>query len=518
MQTFHAAAMDTSLLATTNQHTADNKASETVQAVAQHDEQQPPPPSPPQHYRDDALAVGELAGMSVSPYSQRHSLYISYLFAAFGDRMWEFASLVFLMSLFPTSLLAASLLGLLETGAAIVCSPALGRYIDRTSRLQAALCSVAGQNIAVSAGGVILYFLLTTAETGWLTERGRWIGWALLSVAAMVARVSSSLNKLSIHKSWVPVIATEYASPLSHSDPSPQQPSSVLLSSLNGVMRGIDLSSSIVAPLLVGVLSSLWSELIASAFVGCWSMASLLLECYLVQRVWDKVPQLHYKQQNVDGAAEAGHATKASLMDAAKQYWHHPLFAPSLAYCLLYISVLSFGGIMTSYLASDLVHLSDALLAVGRALAAIVGLLATLATPRLIPRFGLVRSGSLLIVCQCACLAAVVAAFTLPSLSRTLFLVLLFAGLSLSRFGLWGFDLVETQLLQEGVEESAVGAVNGMQESLMNVCFMLSFCLTILFAEPSLFVWPAWISFGSVVLAMLIYLRWAMGQSTPTQS
>ena len=72
-------------------------------------------------------------------YRERHALYVSYFFAAFGDRMWEFASLVFLMSLFPSSLLAASLLGLLETGAAIVCSPALGRYIDRTPRLQAAL-------------------------------------------------------------------------------------------------------------------------------------------------------------------------------------------------------------------------------------------------------------------------------------------------------------------------------------------------------------------------------------------
>ena len=443
------------------------------------------------------------------PYSHRRSLYVSYFFAAFGDRMWEFASLVFLMSLFPSSLLAASLLGLLETAAAIVCSPALGRYIDRTSRLRAVCWSIMGQNVAVSAGGVMLFYLLHGAAAGWLTERGRWIGWAALSMAAMAARVASSLNKLSIHKSWLPVLAASSHEPHCHSrSHEPVQPSSALLSSLNGVMRGIDLSSSIVAPLLVGVLGSLWDEMVASLFVSGWSTLSLLLECYLVRRVWDKVPQLQHKPRS---NAAMGQST-VGWWDAARQYWNHPLFSPSLAYCLLYISVLSFGGIMTSYLASDLVQLSDALLAVGRASAAVVGLMATLSTPHLIPRFGLVRSGSALIVLQCGCLSSVVAAFALPSLGRSLFLVLVFVGLCSSRYGLWGFDLVLTQQLQEGVAETVVGAVNGMQESLMNACFMLSFVLTLLFADPNEFVWPVWISFGSVVLAAIIYLRWALLQ------
>ena len=481
----------------------DNEASEAAQALQRKE-------AAAAARRAAAVDGSSVSSPASSPYSHRHSLYVSYFFAAFGDRMWEFASLVFLMSLFPSSLLAASLLGLLETGAAIVCSPAVGRYIDRSSRLQAVLWSIAGQNVAVSAGGLILLFLLRQTETGWLSERGRWLGWAALSVAAMVARVASSLNKLSIHKSWVPVIASAHHSTSSSPDSLPASEShSAALSSLNGVMRAIDLSSSILAPLLVGVLSSTSGELVASAVVSGWSAVSLTVEAVLVQRVWDRVPQLHYKPRD----EEAAHHSKVGWWDAVQLYWHHALFQPSLAYCLLYISVLSFGGIMTSYLASDLVHLSDALLAVGRALAAVVGLMATMSTPRLIPRLGLIRSGSLLILCQCACLAMVVAAFTLPSLSRSLFLTLVFVGLCSSRYGLWGFDLVETQMMQEGVEEGVVGVVNGAQESLMNVCFLMSFVLTIVFADPSTFLWPVWISFGSVVLAAFIYLRWAMLQS-----
>ena len=442
-------------------------------------------------------------------YSERHSLYVSYFFAAFGDRMWEFASLVFLMSLFPTSLVAASLLGLLETAAAIACSPLVGRLIDRSSRLHAALLSIAGQNVAVCLGGLVLLYLLAAAQGGRLSEQDRWVGWAVLSLCAMAARVASSLNKVSIHKSWVPVLAAPHAHSPDGAVHTAPPSSSALLSSLNGVMRGIDLSSSIVAPLLVGALSSAWNERVASGFIGAWSAASLVLEYHLVQRVWHRVPQLHHKP---DAASGASTATTVGWWDAGRLYWHHPLFAPSLAYCLLYVSVLSFGGIMTAYLASELVRLSDALLAVGRALAAVVGLLATLSTPRLIPRLGLVRTGSLLLVCQCACLGLVVAAFALPGLSRALFLALVFVGLCSSRYGLWGFDLVETQLLQEGVAEAVVGVVNGAQEGLMNVCYMLSFALTLVFADPAVFVWPVWISFGSVALAALIYLRWAAQQ------
>ena len=49
------------------------------------------------------------------------------------------------------------------------------------------------------------------------------------------------------------------------------------------------------------------------------------------------------------------------------EYRHHPVFAASLSYCLLYVSVLNFGGQMTAYL--KIYGLSDALLAGGRAIA-----------------------------------------------------------------------------------------------------------------------------------------------------
>lgn len=77
--------------------------------------------------------------------------------------------------------------------------------------------------------------------------------------------------------------------------------------------------------------------------------------------------------------------------------------------------------------------------------------------------------------------------------------------LCLSRFGLWSFDLCETQLMQLHVSPEHAGVINASQETLVNVCAVVSFLLTIIFADPDLFAIPAWISFASVVIAGVLY-------------
>ena len=63
--------------------------------------------------------------------------------------------------------------------------------------------------------------------------------------------------------------------------------------------------------------------------------------------------------------------------------------------------------------------------------------------------------------------------------------------------------------MQTGNSASEAGIVNGAQESLMNVAYILSFILTIVFNDPAMFVVPATISFGAVVIAAALYLRWS---------
>ena len=64
--------------------------------------------------------------------------------------MWEFAAIVFLMELFPTSLLAPSLFGFFENLAGILAGSWVGSYIDRHERLMSIRTSVVGQNAVIA--------------------------------------------------------------------------------------------------------------------------------------------------------------------------------------------------------------------------------------------------------------------------------------------------------------------------------------------------------------------------------
>jgi hypothetical protein len=88
-------------------------------------------------------------------------------------------------------------------------------------------------------------------------------------------------------------------------------------------------------------------------------------------------------------------------------------------------------------------------------------------------------------------------------------LVILFVFLCLSRFGLWSFDLCETQLMQESVAPAEAGVLNGAQESLVNVFGIVGFLLTMIFSDPRLFAAPAWISFVAVITAAVCYTTYA---------
>ena len=86
---------------------------------------------------------------------------------------------------------------------------------------------------------------------------------------------------------------------------------------------------------------------------------------------------------------------------------------------------------------------------------------------------GLVATGALSIWLQLSCLLAATVPAVLAAVgvavgarARTYALVW---GLVLSRFGLWSFDLAANQLIQETVEQGALGTVNGVQGSMQSL-------------------------------------------------
>ena len=134
------------------------------------------------------------------------------------------------------------------------------------------------------------------------------------------------------------------------------------------------------------------------------------------------------------------------MMQNMRLYFYHPVFVPSFAYALLYLTVLAFSGQMVTYLLST--GYTSTQVAVARTLSVCLEMVATWAGPWLMGRIGTVRAGLWFASWQSVCLLVGISVFwafkdnTMVSASG------LVGGTVLSRLGLWGFDLCSQMLVQ----------------------------------------------------------------------
>jgi solute carrier family 40 (iron-regulated transporter), member 1 len=85
---------------------------------------------------------GENEGLDVSVTPQEYEqssvhrrLYISHFLSTWNSRVFEFGAVLYLASIFPGTLLPMSVYALARSISAILFSPFIGRYIDKSQRL-----------------------------------------------------------------------------------------------------------------------------------------------------------------------------------------------------------------------------------------------------------------------------------------------------------------------------------------------------------------------------------------------
>ncbi len=83
-------------------------------------------------------------------------LYLSHFLSTWNSRLFEFAAVLFLASIFPDTLLFVSVYALVRSGAAILLSQPIGSWIDKGNRLVVVRASIVGQRLAV-AGSCALF-------------------------------------------------------------------------------------------------------------------------------------------------------------------------------------------------------------------------------------------------------------------------------------------------------------------------------------------------------------------------
>eukprot|EP00007_Cunea_sp_BSH-02190019_P003776 CAMPEP_0174238264 /NCGR_PEP_ID=MMETSP0417-20130205/10713_1 /TAXON_ID=242541 /ORGANISM="Mayorella sp, Strain BSH-02190019" /LENGTH=671 /DNA_ID=CAMNT_0015317083 /DNA_START=130 /DNA_END=2145 /DNA_ORIENTATION=+ len=191
-----------------------------------------------------------------------------------------------------------------------------------------------------------------------------------------------------------------------------------------------------------------------------------------------------------------------ALYHGWRMYFRHPVFFASLAYVLLYITVLSGGVQMTAYLAS--LGIANSAIAVFRAVASVSGILSTFLVPLLVRRLGVMNTGQLFLSWQAFCLVPAVAAFFfIPH--QTLNLSIFLGGVVLSRCGLWGFDLAEVQIMQTLIDPSVLGLLNGTESALTKVAWLCMLGLGMVFPDPKQFGYLVGCSIVAILLALVSY-------------
>jgi len=176
----------------------------------------------------------------------------------------------------------------------------------------------------------------------------------------------------------------------------------------------------------------------------------------------------------------------------------------------LYANILTFGGMMTSYLVAE-GGLSPASIGFYKALSNVAGLLGTLCFSRSRAFLDLESTGLCSILWMFACLSLSMVGVWVGSGAKdndnesglSVGSALVIAGVLPSRLGLWVYDICYVQLYQSGVPVSLRGRVGGTQSTLDSIFKFFPLLLGMVYSEVGQF-WilmvMGYLSVGSCVL------------------
>ncbi|KAF2794147.1 hypothetical protein K505DRAFT_324959 [Melanomma pulvis-pyrius CBS 109.77] len=429
-------------------------------------------------------------------------LYFSHTLSTWNARTFEFGAVIFLATIFPGTLFYTSLYALCRSAAAAILSSWVGGVVDRTHRLTLVRHSIIWARCSVAISCLLLLALLQGGTSVLVTLAC----FAASIVLACIEKLAFIGNTISVERDWLIVVADSLS--LERQD-------------LNSSMRRIDLVCKLIAPLGISLVDA-YSTKLAIWVVLCQNLISAMFEYFAIARVFFAVAELALGKgtrtlgtesipededeigagvdssphSNLSFSVRGCFAFILDYLRPWKDYVQNPAFLASFSLSLLYLTVLSFGSQMTTYLLTlkfTSVHIS-----VLRLAAVALELSATCAAPLLMRKIGPVRSGLWFINEQLIAVALAVGLFTSVNSQAQLAGVALIFGVTLSRFGLWGFDLCVQFLVQEDAHPNSRGSFSAVEVSLQSLFELMSYALTMIFSRPEDFKYPIFISAGTI--------------------
>ncbi|ESU11014.1 hypothetical protein FGSG_05096 [Fusarium graminearum PH-1] len=396
-------------------------------------------------------------------------LYVSHTLSTWNSRVFEFGSVLYLASIFPGTLMPLAVYSMIRGAAAIALSSWVGSYIDRNDRLK----TVVSQRLVVTVSCAIFLVLIKVRTMPHEVRVGLL---AVSIIMACIEKLAAIMNFVSVERDWVIVVA--------RSD----------TTALRRLVDGFSTETAILVNLIM-------------------NCASVVIEYFTIARVYYQVPALQYPKNAPrttaldDGNRQNPLASVKLVLkktfDDLRLYFTHPVFFPSFAVALLYCTVLSFGGVMVTYLLSS--GYNSIQIAAMRTISVAFEVLATWIGPWLMKKIGPVRAGLWFLSWQLGCLSIGISIFWRYA-DNVLVSTLALVGSSMfSRVGLWGVDLSAQVIIQEEVEAQNRGAFSAVEASWQHVFEMYAYTSTIIFSSPSEFHNPTALSVAAVLFAWVLY-------------
>jgi solute carrier family 40 (iron-regulated transporter), member 1 len=408
-----------------------------------------------------------------------------------GDQAWDFAVPIVLLKIFPDQLRVAALYFFIAKLLNVLLLPKISSLIDQINRLKAARLGTTFQLIGVIVG-VFAIATLNSISTGkFVLNSWSVIMFIVLVLGGLLSSLGSSFMDIAIANDLVPSSLKPEA-----------------LSAFNSRLRQIDLFTEVTSPVIAGLLLLLNSPALFGFYlIGIWNLVSFFPELSLIKSVLRDQPELMYEKQKIS------EQTKKSLLQKLSEGWSdffkQPIALVALAYAFLWLSVLSPHGVLLTGFLKDGWNLPEWGIGVFRGAGAIFGLLATLAFPWAIQKWGLINSSRNFILYQTIMLVISLGFFYIDGLIGQIgFLVFIL----FSRIGLYGFSLGEMEIRQLGISPAVRGQVNGFASALTGIATLFLYASGALLPSTEDF---RLLIIGSVVFVAIGCMTYLVWQKNP---
>ncbi|KAK6840564.1 hypothetical protein PG995_016318 [Apiospora arundinis] len=446
-------------------------------------------------------------------------VYLIQLLASWAIRSSEFSLVLFLAGTFPGTLLYVSIHGIGRSLAAVLLGPWVGAFVDRQDRLRAMHRAVFCQRASVVLSCALMLMVRrmqhSLTEAHGLTLH---VCLCLFFALACVEKVAAMANFVAWERDWVVVVAEAHG---------------LRRQNFNASLRRVDLACKLFAPSLVGFLDTYWSQL-AMCVVLVWNVCSIAVEFWATRRVYNRTPQLAQRLSPSSSTSSASSTTEKledekellafsqSLLAEPnlttptpttapvlfslapwREYVRSPVFLASFSGCILYFTVLYFGGQIISYLFSlGFTSMEVTMLRMASVFAELGG---TWMAPIMMDKVGPARAGLFFLFWQVVCLAIFAGPVITHGITTKFVGLALALGITFKRLGLWGTDL-SIQYMVQATTPPQSRAVLSTTEVACQQLFELFACITTtIFSRPDQFLYPVLISYSMILVATATY-------------